>query len=59
VDEGNKLRREIKMIADEYDVQWREKDDAKSDKVIEALENERKKKENARKEKDDDDDDDD
>jgi calcium uniporter protein, mitochondrial len=44
IDEGNKLRKEIKMIADEYDVTWNEKEDAKSDKVIKALEKERKKK---------------
>jgi len=43
------------MIADEYDVTWNEKDDAKSEKVIEALENERKKKEKEKSEKDEDD----
>jgi calcium uniporter protein, mitochondrial len=49
MDEGNKLRREIKMIAEEYDVTWNEKEDAESDKVIEALEKERKKKKEKKK----------
>jgi len=55
VEEGNKLRREIKMIAEEYDVTWNEKEDAKSDKVIEALEKERKKKKEEKKDKEEDD----
>lgn len=55
VEEGNKLRREIKMIAEEYDVTWNEKEDAKSDKVIEALEKERKKKKQEKKDKEEDD----
>jgi calcium uniporter protein, mitochondrial len=50
IEEGNKLRREIKMIAEEYDVEWNEKEDAKSDKVIEALEKERKKKKKVKEE---------
>jgi hypothetical protein len=44
IEEGNKLRREIKMVAEEYDVEWNERKDADSDKAIEALEKERKKK---------------
>lgn len=53
VDEGNRLRREIKMVADEYDVEWDEKMDAGDEKVTEALRKERKKKD---KRHDDDDD---
>jgi hypothetical protein len=45
VDEGNKLRTEIKLIAEEYDVTWNEKDeDAQTEKAIMALEDEKKKK---------------
>ena len=40
VEEGNRLRREIRGIAEEYDVSWDEKEDAKSQRVIEALERE-------------------
>ncbi|KAF2674072.1 hypothetical protein BT63DRAFT_435242 [Microthyrium microscopicum] len=52
--EGNRLRREIKMIAEEYDVTWNEKDDAKSEKVVKALEEERKRKKEAKKDEDED-----
>ena len=65
VEEGNRLRREIKMVADEYDVEWDEtKDEDIKDqegKVAEALRKERRKKENGgedegkKKEKEDDD----
>lgn len=44
MDEGNRLRREIKMVADEYDVEWDESMDAGDKKVTEALRKERKKK---------------
>ena len=44
VDEGNRLRREIKLIAEEYDVEWSEKEDAGDEKVTEALRQDRKKK---------------
>ena len=55
VEEGNRLRREIKMVADEYDVDWREHNDAYDEKVSEALREERKKngKEDKKKEKED------
>jgi hypothetical protein len=61
IEEGNKLRREIRMIAEEYDVHWNEKDDAKSKKVIEALdkgrqEKERREKEREKEKEDEDDD---
>jgi calcium uniporter protein, mitochondrial len=43
--EGNKLRTEIKLIAEEYDVTWNEKEqDAATEKAIEALDEEKKKK---------------
>lgn len=45
VEEGNRLRREIKMVADEYDVEWDESKDEGNDKVKEALRVHRHKKE--------------
>ena len=45
IEEGNKLRREIKGVAQEYDVEWDEKQDEKSEKVIKALKEERERKE--------------
>lgn len=53
IEEGNRLRREIKMVADEYDVEWDETKDEGDDKVRKALQRERKKNEG--KEEDDDD----
>lgn len=44
IDEGNRLRREIKSIAQEYDVDWDETKDAESQKVIDALKKEAKKR---------------
>ena len=52
VEEGNRLRREIKMVADEYDVEWNESEDEADDQVREALRDERKKK-NGKKNKED------
>ncbi|KAK5136073.1 hypothetical protein LTR08_004123 [Meristemomyces frigidus] len=43
VEEGNRLRREIKMVADEYDVEWDESRDEGDEKVKEALREHRKK----------------
>ncbi|KAI9652721.1 MAG: hypothetical protein M1831_006614 [Alyxoria varia] len=37
VEEGNQLRREIRAIAAEYDVDWNEKEDATDKQVIKAL----------------------
>lgn len=37
VEEGNRLRREIKMVADEYDVEWDESKEAGDIKVKLAL----------------------
>lgn len=55
VEEGNRLRREIKMVADEYDVEWDEKKEAGDGKVAEALREERKKQRKKNKDEDDDD----
>jgi hypothetical protein len=59
IDDGNALRKEIKAVANEYDVEWDELKD-EDEKVAEALREERKKKKREGKEsgnKDDDDDD--
>jgi len=63
VEEGNKLRREIKMVAEEYDVEWDEKSEEGEEKVTEALREHRKKKQGKKdesdgKKKDEDEDDD-
>jgi len=44
IDDGNTLRKEIKAIANEYDVEWDELKDEKDEKVREALKDERKKR---------------
>jgi hypothetical protein len=44
IDEGNALRREIKAVANEYDVEWDELEDEKQEEVAEALRDEREKK---------------
>ena len=49
VNEGNELRREIKAVANEYDVEWDESNDTKDDTVIEALRKDREKKKAERK----------
>jgi hypothetical protein len=59
VEEGNRLRREIKLVAEEYDVEWNEAQDAGDVRVREALRKERKKHGSKRKKDDDDDDEDD
>ncbi|KAK8195621.1 uncharacterized protein BKA78DRAFT_310259 [Phyllosticta capitalensis] len=43
IEEANALRKEIKMVANEYDVEWDELADEKEEKVAEALRKERKK----------------
>lgn len=60
IEEGNRLRREVKLVAEEYDVDWDETKDEGDEKVAEALRKERKKngekeKEKEKDEKDDDD----
>ncbi|KAJ4359606.1 uncharacterized protein N0V89_000161 [Didymosphaeria variabile] len=54
IEEGNALRKEIKAVADEYDVEWDELKEEKDEKVAEALRDERKRQKS--KDKDDDDD---
>lgn len=56
VEEGNRLRREIKMIADEYDVDWDERQEEGDGKVAEALRKERKRKKSNKEDDYDDDD---
>lgn len=61
VEEGNRLRREIQMVADEYDEDWNEHHDEGDPKVSEALRKQRRreaKSEGKGGKKDDDDDDD-
>ncbi|PNS20283.1 hypothetical protein CAC42_5733 [Sphaceloma murrayae] len=50
VEEGNRVRREIKMVAEEYDVEWDEKKEA-GEEVEKALRKERKKDESGSKKK--------
>jgi hypothetical protein len=52
IEDGNALRKEIKAVANEYDVEWDELKEEKDQKVVEALRKDRKKKEGT-KEKDD------
>lgn len=58
VEEANRLRREIKMVADEYDVEWDELKDEHDEKVAQALREERKKDKNAKDKEDEDEDED-
>lgn len=44
VDEANMLRKEIRAIANEYDVEWDELADEQHEKVADVLRKERKKK---------------
>jgi predicted membrane chloride channel (bestrophin family) len=43
IEEANALRKEIKIVADEYDVEWDEKADEMSEEVHDALKAERDK----------------
>jgi hypothetical protein len=56
IEEANALRKEIKIIADEYDVEWDEKADEGSEQVHDALKEERDKERKASKDEKDDDD---
>lgn len=58
IEEANALRKEIKMVADEYDVEWDEKKDGATEEVHDALREERKKARRRKEDEDDDDDDD-
>ncbi|EXJ60112.1 hypothetical protein A1O7_04264 [Cladophialophora yegresii CBS 114405] len=57
IEEGNAIRKEIKAVAAEYDVQWDESKDEHDEAVVEALRKERKNG-NKGKSKDDDEEDD-
>ncbi|KFY38159.1 hypothetical protein V495_06719 [Pseudogymnoascus sp. VKM F-4514 (FW-929)] len=59
VEEANSLRKEVKKVAEEYDVDWNEMQDEASEIVHEALRKERKKKDKVKDEDEDEDDDDD
>ncbi|OAF56040.1 hypothetical protein VC83_07405 [Pseudogymnoascus destructans] len=58
VEEANSLRKEVKKVAEEYDVEWNEMQDEASEIVHEALRKERRKKERARDDDEDKEDDD-
>lgn len=58
IEQANALRKEIKGVADEYDVEWDEKADEGTEEVHDALREERKKQKSGKKDDDDDDDDD-
>ncbi|OBT74482.1 hypothetical protein VF21_06931 [Pseudogymnoascus sp. 05NY08] len=58
VEEANSLRKEVKKVAEEYDVEWNEMQDEASEIVHEALRKERRKKERARDDDEDEEDDD-
>lgn len=45
IEDGNALRKEIKAIAHEYDVEWDELQDEHDEKVQQALKKERRRKE--------------
>lgn len=59
IEEANAIRKEIKAVAAEYDVEWDETADEKDPRVVKALRDERKKERKGKKGDDDDDDDDD
>lgn len=48
IDEGNALRKEIKAVANEYDVEWDELQDERDEVVAEALRKERRKQKQKR-----------
>ncbi|KAF2842066.1 DUF607-domain-containing protein [Patellaria atrata CBS 101060] len=54
IEDGNALRKEIKAVANEYDVEWNEKDDESDERVHEALRKEREKKKGKKKDDDED-----
>lgn len=58
MEEANALRKEIIAVAQEYDIDWDEKRDAKDDKVLKALKEHRHAKKDKRSGKGKDDDDD-
>ncbi|RAL04024.1 uncharacterized protein BO80DRAFT_400185 [Aspergillus ibericus CBS 121593] len=58
IDEGNTLRKEIKSIAAEYDVEWDEMKDERDERVAEALKQERTQKNGSNRDRDEDEGDD-
>jgi hypothetical protein len=44
IEDGNALRKEIKAVANEYDVEWDELQEEKDEKVQQALKKERERK---------------
>lgn len=59
IEEGNALRKEIKAVASEYDVEWDERADEKDPEVVKALREDRKNSKKTKKKKDEDEGDDD
>ena len=55
IEEANALRKEIKQVANEYDVEWDERQDEGSEEVHDALKKERRKGKKDEDEEDDDD----
>jgi len=55
IEEANAIRKEIKAVASEYDVQWDETTDEKDPKVVKALRDERNSHKKSKKKKGDDD----
>lgn len=55
IEDGNALRKEIKAIANEYDVEWDELQDEKDEKVQQALKKERRRKQEKKKSRDEED----
>ena len=53
VDEANGYRREIKQIANEYDVEWDEMEDEKDERVVEAMAKVRRERKKETKERED------
>lgn len=51
VDEANGYRREIKQIANEYDVDWDEREDEKDERVVEAMAKVRREKKEKKEER--------
>ena len=56
IEDGNALRKEIKAIANEYDVEWDELQDEQDEKVQQALKKERRRKQEKKKSRDDEED---
>ena len=55
IEDGNALRKEIKAVANEYDVEWDELQEEKDEKVQQALKQERVKQKDSKKDKEDED----